>query len=89
MQSKIKEIFNMFERLFSGNYDPLQFSLDMEDYFYENYYEIKKENSKIAKIFNSNLPELCADGEPGFDATNMIQGLKKIYKKAKKEYNND
>ena len=73
----------MFEELFSGKYDALEFSCDMEDFFCDNYDAIKKENKDIATILNENLPELCAEGEPGFNPTHMIEELKKVYEKVK------
>ncbi len=83
MKSKIKEILFMLEELFSGKYDALEFSCDMEDFFFENYDAIKQENKDVAAILNENLPEICAEGEPGFDPTHMIEELKKVYEKVK------
>lgn len=87
MKSKIETMFEMLERLFDGKYNPLQFSCDMEDYFADNYDEIERENQAIATIFNIDVPELCSEGEPGFDPTHMIDGLKKRYEEAKRIYN--
>lgn len=87
MKSKIETMFEMLERLFYGKYNPLQFSCDMEDYFADNYDEIERENQAIATIFNIDVPELCSEGEPGFDPTHMINGLKKRYEEAKAIYN--
>ena len=87
MISKIEEAFEMFEKLFSGKYNPLQFSCDMEDFFCDNYEAIEKENKEVAGIFNIDVPELCSEGEPGFDPTHMIDGLKKRYEEAKAIYN--
>lgn len=79
----IQIMFDMQERLFAGEYDPLQFSCDMEEFFCDHFDEIKMENAEIAKLYNENLPELCAEGEPGFDPTHMIEGIKNEYKRAK------
>lgn len=82
MKSKIKQVFNMFERLFSGQYDPFQFSNDMEQYLYDNYEEMLAENKEVTLFLNDEVPDICSEGEPGFDATNMITKLKKIYNQA-------
>ena len=83
MKSKIRALLNMFEALFAGEYDALAFSCDMEDFFFENYKQIEAENSKVADILNEKLPDICAEGEPGFDPTHMIEELKKVYEKVK------
>ena len=86
MKSAIQTMFDMQERLFKGDYDPLKFSCDMEEYFCDHYDEIEAENVEIAEIYNENLPELCSEGEPGFDPTHMIEGIKEEYKRAKAIY---
>ena len=48
MKSKIETAFEMFERLFDGKYDPLQFSCDMEQYLYDNYQEMLSEDPVLA-----------------------------------------
>ena len=83
MKTKIKALLNMLDALFAGEYDALTFSCDMEDFFFENYEYIKQENSSVADLLNENLPEICAEGEPGFDPTHMIEELKKVYEKVK------
>lgn len=86
MKSTIQTMFDMQERLFDGKYDPLQFSCDMEDYFCQHYEEIVAENKGVAAVYNENLPELCSEGEPNFDPTHMIEGIKEEYKRAKAIY---
>jgi hypothetical protein len=83
MKSKIKEMLLMMEELFAGEYDALKFSCDMEDFFCENYDAIEQENEYVATLLNENFPEICAEGEPGFDPTHMIEELKKVYEKVK------
>lgn len=81
MKSKIKKILFMLEELFSGRYDALKFSCDMEKFFYNNYDSIKAENNDVARALNTYLPDICAEGIPGFDPTHMIEELKKVYEK--------
>jgi hypothetical protein len=79
-------MYEMQEKLFNGNYDPLQFSVDMEIFFCEHYNEIEKENKEVARIYNENLPEFCSEGEPNFDPTHMINGIRDEYNRAKAIY---
>ncbi len=83
---KLEIVFNMFDALFNGKYDPFDFSCDMEQYLFDNYKDLQKENKATADILENDVPELCAEGEPGFDPTHMIDGLKKVYNKAKAIY---
>ena len=69
------------EDLFSGKYEALDFSCDMEEFFYKNYAFIKEENKDVARLLNTYLPDICAEGIPGFDPTHMIEELKKVYEK--------
>ncbi len=84
--SKLKTVFNMFDNLFNGNYDAFQFSLDMEEFLFDNFEALQKENKKVSDILENDVPDLCSEGEPGFDSTHMIAELKKVYEKAKVLY---
>lgn len=78
----------MFEDLFSNRYDPLQFSLDMEQFLLDNYKAMLTENKEVTDLLNEYVPDICAEGEPGFDSRNMITALKVEYEKAKCLYYN-
>lgn len=43
--SKIQQAFDMIEALLRGEYDPLQFSCDMEDFLYDNSSTMEQENA--------------------------------------------
>ncbi len=86
--SKIEQAFDMIESLFRGEYDPLQFSCDMEDFLYNNSSIMEQENAEVNNILQNEIPDLCAEGEPGFDPSHMIQGIKAEYEKAKAVLNN-
>ncbi len=82
----IKEILNQFEKLFNHKYEPLRFAIEIPRFIAYNYDKIEKENFEIARIFNDDVPDICDEGEQGFDPTHMIAELKKVYKKAKAIY---
>lgn len=81
--SKIQQAFDMIEALLRGEYDPLQFSCDMEDFLYDNSSTMEQENAEVNDVLQNEIPDLCAEGEPGFDPSHMIQGIKVEYEKAK------
>lgn len=86
--SKIQQAFDMIEALLRGEYDPLQFSCDMEDFLYDNSFIMEQENAEVNDVLQNEIPDLCSEGEPGFDPTHMIQGIKAEYEKAKTVLNN-
>ncbi len=79
----IDKALKMFENLFNGKYDPLEFSLDMELYLFDNSKKMNKENYEITEFLNQDTPDACALAEPNFDPTEMLEMLKPIYKKAR------
>lgn len=81
--SKIQQAFDMIEALLRGEYEPLQFSCDMEDFLYDNFSILERENTEVNDILQDKIPDLCSEGEPGFDPTHMIQGIRAEYEKAK------
>ena len=83
MMPKIEKALKLFEQLFSGEYDPFKFSIDMEDYLFDNYDEMLAEDKAVTEFLNNDVPDICAEGEPGFDSSAMIAALKPIYEKAK------
>ena len=86
--SKIQQAFDMIEALLRGEYDTLQFSCDMEDFLYDNSSTMEQENAEVNDVLQNEIPDLCAEGEPGFYPSHMIQGIKAEYEKAKAVLNN-
>lgn len=83
MKSKIDILFKMLEQLFSGKYDPFQFSFDLSNFCYDNYDKIENECKGLAYYLDQKIPYICDEAEPCFDPTHMIDELKKVYIKAK------
>lgn len=82
-KTKIEIVFQMFDDLFNGLYEPLKFSCDMETFLFDNYQELERENPIINHILQNDVPDICSEGEPGFNPTHMVSELKTIYTKAK------
>lgn len=72
-------LIQMFEDLFSGKYDAYKFSIDFPDYCFTNYDKLEKEYIGLGYYLDQNIPDICDEGEIGFDSTNMIDKLKKVY----------
>lgn len=84
--SKIQQAFNILEELLQGKYDPLQFSCDMEQFLFDNFSSMRQESPEVNDVLQEELPEICAEGEPGMDFTDMIEKVEREYKKAKEIY---
>lgn len=72
-------IVKMLESLFDGKYDALQFSVDFPEYCYNNYDQLELENKGLGYYLDQNIPDICDEGEPGFNPTNMIEKLRIVY----------
>lgn len=83
MQSKTNLIINKLQELFRGEYDPWEFSCSFPDVVYYNYDELEKEHEGLGYYLDQVVPDICDEGEPGFDPTHMIEELKKVYEKVK------
>ena len=79
MKDITKGALKMLEQLFNGEYDPCKFSIDFPDYCYDNYEKIEAEYRGLGYYLDQDVPDICDEGEPGFDPTNMINQLKKVY----------
>ncbi len=86
MKFKIEKAFEMLERLFDGTYSPVAFSVDFPKYLCE-VFDVVDTDNPVVSLLCENIPEICDEGEPGFDPTNMIAALKVEYEKAKALYN--
>lgn len=86
MKSKTKRMFAMLDLLFEGKYDAYQFSCEFPDFCFHNYDELEKEYKGLGYYLDQEVPDICDEGEPGFDPTHMIAELKKVYDKAKEIY---
>lgn len=83
MNSKTDLIIQELEKLFCGEYDPWEFSCFFPDTVYYNYDELEKEYQGLGYYLDQVVPDICDEGEPGFDPTHMIEELKKVYEKVK------
>ena len=83
MKSKTEQAKKMLDRLFDGSYDAVQFSCDFPLFCFQNYDALEEEHKGLGYYLDQEIPDICDEGEPGFDATNMIERLKEIYEKIK------
>ena len=83
MKSKTKKLLEMLEDLFNGEVNAFEFSIYFVDYYIDNYDELEKEHKGLGYYLDQEVPDICDEGEPGFDPTHMIEELKKVYEKVK------
>ena len=82
MKSKTKILLNEMQKLFDKKVDAFEFSCYFSRLLFDNYDEIEQEYEGLAYYLDQVVPDICAEGEPGFDPTHMIDELKKVYQKA-------
>lgn len=70
------------QKLFDKKVDAFEFSCYFSRLLFDNYDEIEQEYEGLAYYLDQVVPDICAEGEPGFDPTHMIDELKKVYQKA-------
>lgn len=83
MKSKTKQLITMLDLLFSNKYDAVQFSCDFPSFCFNCYDDLEKEHKGLGYYLDQVIPDICDEGEPGFDPTHMIEELKKVYEKVK------
>ena len=83
MRSTIEKLMEMFEALFAGRYEAWQFSCDFPDFCFQNYDKLEAECKGLGYYLDQEVPDICDEGEPGFDPAHMKEELKKVYQKVK------
>ena len=83
MKSKTEQAKKMLEQLFDGSYDAVDFSCDFPSFCFQNYDELEDEHKGLGYYLDQEVPDICDEGEPGFDPTNMIKRLKEVYERIK------
>ncbi len=83
MKSKTKKLIEMMESMFAGKLDATQFSCDFPSFCFNYYDDLEKEHKGLGYYLDQVIPDICDEGEPGFDPTHMIEELKKVYEKVK------
>ena len=78
---KSKKIIDELQKLFDGKVDPFEFSCYFSILVFNNYDELEKEHKGLGYYLDQVVPDICSEGEPGFDPTHMIEELKKVYQK--------
>ena len=71
----------MISRFFAGEYDPLAFSLDFEEYLCDHYDEMKAEDPVLTGLLNENFPEICASYERGADPAPFAKAVREEYER--------
>ena len=83
MKSSVDRLVSMLEDFFAGNYDPYIFSCDFPDFCFRNYDNLETECKGLGYYLDQKVPDICDEGEPGFDPAHMKEDLKKVYQKVK------
>lgn len=79
----INKALRLMEELLSGEADPVEFSVYFADFCFDNYDALEQEKSGVGYFLDQEIPDICDEGEPGFDPTHMISEIKRVYVKVK------
>lgn len=56
-----------------------EMSSKIEDFIIDNFWEIDKENPKIATFLNDDVLDICEQTEPGLEGTNFRKEIEEAY----------
>lgn len=76
------EVMAMIKNFIDGKADPVEFSVALPEKLIQNYDSMLKENKAATDILNEELPDICAEYEPGEDPAQFIKAVKKEYEAA-------
>jgi hypothetical protein len=82
--NKLEEIYFMIEQFLNGEYEPFAFSGDLEWFLVDYHKEMVAVNPLATEILNENLPDICAEYEPGMDPQPFMDAVRHEYEEAKK-----
>lgn len=80
--NRLNEVLEMFERFFADQYEPFAFSSDLPDCLCAYYDEMFAAAPMLTEVLNEELPEICADYEPGFDVEAFKKKVRAEYDRA-------
>ena len=80
--TRMAEVHEMIREFLDGEYEPFGFSFDLPYCLCEYYDDMYAENPTVTEILNEELPEICADYEPGFDSAPFMEAVKREYERA-------
>lgn len=75
----MKEFKLMMEQLISGHYSAWDFSIDSETYLVDHYEQMMKEDPDKTSLLTEDVPDICAEFEPGADEAEFIRRIKQEY----------
>jgi hypothetical protein len=82
--NRLEEIYSMIEQFLNGEYEPFEFSGDLQDWLCYYHKEMVAVNPKATEILNRDLPEICDEYEPGMDPKPFMDAVRHEYEEAKK-----
>ncbi len=79
----IDKALELMKELIDGKADPVEFSVYFADFCFDNYVALEREKEGVGYFLDQEIPDICDEGEPGFDPTHMISEIKRVYEKVK------
>lgn len=80
--NKIETIIKMIKSSIDDkNKSEHDISSKIEDFINDNFWEIDKENHKLASFLNDDVLDICEQTEPGLEGTNFRKEIEEAYNK--------
>lgn len=78
----MNKALEMIKTFIDGKMEPMEFSFALPDLLIEEYDSMMEENQEATEILNDELPDICADYEPGMNPDAFRKKVKAEYEKA-------
>lgn len=79
----IDKALKMMEDLIDGKSNPVEFSIYFADFCFDNYDALEEEKVGVGYLLDQEIPDICDEGEPGFDSAHMIAEITRVYHRVK------
>lgn len=83
MEEALKAIFGMIDAFLADQYDPLEFSYDLQVELVDQLGKVFPVNEELAQRMNDEFPEVCDTFEPGDDPEPFKAKIRKTYEYVK------
>jgi hypothetical protein len=77
--SVISDVKDMIVEFLEGDYDPLEFTFDLQDMITDEYEDMAEEDADTAEQILNLFPPICAEYEPGMNPEPMADKIRRAY----------
>jgi hypothetical protein len=75
----ISDVKDMILEFLEGDYDPLEFTFDLQDLISDDYDDMAEEDPDIAEQINNTFPAICAGYDPETNPEILADKIRRAY----------